>query len=61
MCALPSSSRTLISHPIQTLPSCYPPTFAAYQEYIVGLDTFVGIDELRAAPHFIRAAQLDTT
>ena len=46
---------------IQTLPSGHPPTFAAYQEYILGLDTFVGIDELQAVPHFIRAAQLDTT
>jgi DNA-binding SARP family transcriptional activator/TolB-like protein len=46
---------------IQTLPSGHPPTFAAYQEYVLGLDTFVGIEELPAVPHFIRAAQLDTT
>jgi len=46
---------------ILSLPSGHPPTFAAYQEYILGLDTFVGIDEFRAVPHFIRAAQLDTT
>ena len=46
---------------IQMLPSGHPPTFAAYQEYILGLDMFVGIDELKAVPHFIRAAQLDTT
>jgi len=44
-----------------TLPSGHPPTFAAYQEYILGLDTFVGLDEHLAVPHFIRAAQLDTT
>jgi len=46
---------------IQTLPSGHPPTLAAYQEYILGLDTFVGINEIQAVPHFIRAAQLDTT
>jgi tetratricopeptide (TPR) repeat protein/TolB-like protein len=44
-----------------TLPSSRPPTFAAYQEYILGLEAFVRVDETLALPHFARAAQLDTT
>lgn len=43
-----------------TLPSSRPPTLAAYQEYIVGLEAFQRSERL-ALPHFQRAAQLDTT
>ena len=43
-----------------------PPSFEAYREYVEGLDYFVGKRSARfdypgAIPHFVRAAQLDTT
>lgn len=44
-----------------TTPSDPPPTYAAYREYIRGLDISLGGDALDAVPHFARAAELDTT
>src|SRR5256886_6286509 len=38
-----------------------PPTFAAYQEFIQGLDRMVQFDSRGAIQHFRRAAQEDTT
>ncbi len=38
-----------------------PPTFAAYQEFIQGLDRMVQFDSRGAIVHFRRAAQEDTT
>src|SRR5438874_4666152 len=38
-----------------------PPTFAAYQEFIQGLDRMVQFDSRSAIQHFRRAAQEDTT
>jgi len=38
-----------------------PPTFAAYQEFIQGLDRMVQFDSRGAIQHFQRAAQEDTT
>src|SRR5437899_3408848 len=38
-----------------------PPTFAAYQEFIQGLDRMVQFDSRGAIDHFRRAAQEDTT
>jgi len=38
-----------------------PPTFAAYQEFIQGLDRMVQFDSRGAIGHFRRAAQEDTT
>jgi DNA-binding SARP family transcriptional activator/TolB-like protein len=43
-----------------TLPSSRPPTFAAYREYILGLEQFT-LNEDAAIPHLERASQLDTT
>src|SRR5437879_10086297 len=37
-----------------------PPTFAAYQEFIQGLDRMVQFDSRGAIQHFRRAAQEDT-
>jgi DNA-binding SARP family transcriptional activator len=43
-----------------TLPSSRPPTFAAYQEYVLGLEAFQRGRE-SAFSHFRRSAELDTT
>jgi DNA-binding SARP family transcriptional activator len=36
-----------------------PPSFAAYQEYMIGLEEFVLRDQVRAVPHFEEASRLD--
>lgn len=41
--------------------SSAPPTFAAYQEFIEGIDDFIGNDPRGAIQHFERAARLDPT
>jgi DNA-binding SARP family transcriptional activator/tetratricopeptide (TPR) repeat protein len=43
-----------------TLPSSRPPNFPAYQEFVLGLETFQK-DENAAIPYFERASSLDTT
>jgi serine/threonine-protein kinase len=38
-----------------------PPSYAAYVEYVRGIDLFVAREERRAFDHFVRAAELDTS
>jgi tetratricopeptide (TPR) repeat protein len=40
-------------------PSSRPPSFAAYQEYVIGLEEFAMRDQMRALPHFEAASRLD--
>lgn len=56
--ALASAFDTRISS--ITLPSSRPPTWAAYQEFVLGLEMFQRDGDL-SIPHFVRAAQLDTS
>ena len=37
------------------------PSYAAYVEYVRGLDLYIARDERRAFDHFVRAAELDTS
>jgi DNA-binding SARP family transcriptional activator len=39
----------------------HPPSFAAYQEYVKGVDAFGAHDDAAAYEHFMRAYKLDTT
>ena len=44
-----------------TLPSSRPPNYAAYREFMLGLDVFVGLGGVQSLPHFARASELDST
>ena len=57
--ALASAFDTRITS--MTLPSGRTPTFAAYQEYILGLEAFLMAKRPVALKHFSRASQLDTS